>query len=102
MAISPLEAVQAFSKAAKLTGAGIDPRDTPTQSSFGDLVKEVATQSIEAGKAAEKATASAVAGQADLTDVVAAVSNAEMTLQTVVTVRDRVLAAYQEILRMPI
>ena len=53
-------------------------------------------------KAAELATASAVAGEADLTDVVTAVSNAEMTLQTVVTVRDRVVAAYQEILRMPI
>ena len=59
-------------------------------------------KSVEAGKAAELATASAVAGEADLTDVVTAVSNAEMTLQTVVTVRDRVVAAYQEILRMPI
>jgi flagellar hook-basal body complex protein FliE len=35
-------------------------------------------------------------------DVVTAVSNAEMTLQTVVAVRDRVLNAYQEIMRMPI
>ena len=59
-------------------------------------------KSVEAGKAAELATASAVSGEADLTDVVTAVSNAEITLQTVVTVRDRVIAAYQEILRMPI
>ena len=62
----------------------------------------MATKSIEAGKESERLTAAAVAGEADLTDVVTAVSNAEMTLKTVVTVRDRVLAAYQEILRMPV
>ena len=44
----------------------------------------------------------AIAGEADVTDVVMAVTNAETTLQTVVAVRDRVMAAYQEILRMPI
>ena len=102
MAVSPIDAAQAFAKASKLGGAGLEARDTPTQSSFVDMVKEVAANSIEAGKASEKMTAAAVAGEADLTDVVTAVSNAEITLQTVVTVRDRVLSAYQEILRMPI
>jgi flagellar hook-basal body complex protein FliE len=102
MAISPMDAAQAFSKAAKLGSVGMEPRATPGQSSFIDLVKDVATKSIEAGKESERLTAAAVAGEADLTDVVMAVSNAEMTLQTVVTVRDRVLAAYQEILRMPV
>ena len=104
MAINPVDAAQAFNKAAQLGGnAGLDARPTPVpKSSFVDLVKEVAEKSVEAGKAAELATASAVAGEADLTDVVTAVSNAEITLQTVVTVRDRVIAAYQEILRMPI
>ena len=104
MAINPVDAAQAFNKAAQLgENGGLDARSTPAaKSSFVDLVKEVAEKSVEAGKAAELATASAVAGEADLTDVVTAVSNAELTLQTVVTVRDRVIAAYQEILRMPI
>jgi flagellar hook-basal body complex protein FliE len=44
----------------------------------------------------------ALAGQADLTDVVIAVTNAEVTLQTVVAIRDRVIQAYQEIIRMPL
>ena len=44
----------------------------------------------------------AAAGQADLMDVVQAVGNAEMTLQTVVAVRDKVVNAYQELMRMPI
>ena len=103
MAISPIDAAAAFDKAAKLGGSeGMGARVRPGQSSFVDLVKDVATQSIQAGKQSERVTAAAVAGEANLTEVVTAVSNAEMTLQTVVAVRDRVLAAYQQIMRMPI
>jgi flagellar hook-basal body complex protein FliE len=41
-------------------------------------------------------------GEADLRDVVAAVNNAEVTLQTVMAIRDKVVDAYTQILRMPI
>jgi flagellar hook-basal body complex protein FliE len=44
----------------------------------------------------------AIAGKADLTEVVTAVTNAEITLKTVLAIRDRVIQAYQEIARMPI
>ena len=44
----------------------------------------------------------AAAGKADVNEVITAVSEAELTLQTVVALRDRVIQAYQEILRMPI
>ena len=47
-------------------------------------------------------SAMAVTGEADITDVVQAVTSAELTLQTVVAVRDRMISAYQEIMRMPI
>ena len=40
--------------------------------------------------------------EAELVDIVTAVSNAEVTLETVMAVRDRVIAAYQEIIKMPI
>lgn len=40
--------------------------------------------------------------QIDAQSVVEALAEAEMTLQTVVTVRDRVVGAYQELLRMPL
>jgi len=66
------------------------------------MVNSASKDLLETGRAAEKATAAAIAGEADVTDVVMAVTNAETTLQTVVAVRDRVMAAYQEILRMPI
>ncbi|MEO1657081.1 MAG: flagellar hook-basal body complex protein FliE [Pseudomonadota bacterium] len=38
----------------------------------------------------------------DAQTVVEALSQAELALQTAITVRDRVVAAYQEVLRMPI
>ena len=69
---------------------------------FGELVKKAAIDSIKTLHAGEKASAEAVTGKADLTDVVEAVTNAELTLQTVVAVRDRMLNAYQEIMRLPI
>ena len=46
--------------------------------------------------------AQAFVGHANLREVVEAVNAAEITLQTVVAVRDRMIAAYQEIMRMPV
>ena len=43
-----------------------------------------------------------IQGEANVSDVVTAVAEAEVTLQTVVAVRDKVVEAYKEILRMPI
>jgi flagellar hook-basal body complex protein FliE len=42
------------------------------------------------------------AGKADLVDVVTSVASAETSLETVMSIRDQVISAYQEILRMPI
>ena len=69
---------------------------------FGDLVKKAAEDSMSTLRAGEKASAEAVTGTADLTDVVEAVTAAELTLQTVVAMRDRLMSAYQEIMRLPI
>lgn len=101
MAINPADAIKAFNQAAKLGGSGMEARETP-QSTFAELLGKVAQDAIDSSKQAETMTAKAVTGEADLMEVVSAVSNAEVTLQTVVAVRDRVMSAYQEILRMPI
>ena len=80
--------------------AGVSAK--PEGPGFGDLVAKAAQDSIETMRAGEKVSAEAVIGNADLTDVVEAVTAAELTLQTVVAMRDRMLSAYQEIMRMPI
>lgn len=69
---------------------------------FLGMVKDAAQNAVKAGQKAEAMGVAGVAGKADLMDVVQAVGNAELTLQTVVAVRDKMVNAYQELLRMPI
>ena len=80
------------------TGTGGEP---PAQA-FGALLEQVLADAVEAGHKGETAATRAVAGHANLQEVVEAVNAAEITLQTVVAVRDRMIAAYQDIARMPI
>ena len=95
-------ALSAYANAATSSGApGMAPRDEGGPS-FSELLQEAGKTAIETMKHSEKMTAEAVVGQADLTEVISAVTNAEVTLQTVTAVRDKVVTAYQEILRMPI
>lgn len=83
------------------TGAGVAaPQGSGT--GFGDLVKDAINGAIDSQKQGEAASMAAVAGKADINSVVMAVTNAQMTLQTVVAVRDKVVQAYQQILQMPI
>ena len=44
----------------------------------------------------------AIAGGGNLTEVATAVSHAELALQTAVSIRDKVVQAYQDVMRMPI
>jgi flagellar hook-basal body complex protein FliE len=100
LTISIPHAAQAYTAAGKIGGPGMEPRSGG--GSFADLVKSAASNTIETLKQGEAASTAAVAGSGNLSEVVTAVSNAEATLQTVVAVRDRVIQAYQDILRMPI
>lgn len=70
--------------------------------SFSDFLEETARDSLETMKEGERMSAKAVTGEADLTDVVEAVTASEITLQTIVSIRDRLVSAYQEIMRIPI
>jgi flagellar hook-basal body complex protein FliE len=69
---------------------------------FGDVLKSVMSDAVGASKKAEGMMAAQVQGKAELVDVVTALSSAQSSLETVMAVRDQVIAAYQEILRMPI
>ena len=77
--------------------------DEPTSGlDFGNMVTSAIADTTGAVANAEQMSAAAAAGEAELLDVVTAVSAAEISLETVVAVRDEVVRAYQEILRMPI
>lgn len=69
---------------------------------FARLLTRSLDGAISAGNQAEAQAISAIGGNGDLSSVVTAVSKAELALQTTVAVRDRVLQAYQDIIKMPI
>lgn len=69
---------------------------------FADLVKNAMTDMAQQSKAAETQMASSIQGQGSLIDVVTALSSAEASLETVISVRDQVISAYKEIMAMPL
>ena len=70
--------------------------------SFGDALSRAVQNAVSTSREAETASARGLMGEGSVTDLVVAVGRAELTLQTAVAVRDRVVAAYQEVMRMPI
>jgi flagellar hook-basal body complex protein FliE len=73
-----------------------------TGADFSSLIQGAISGVAQSGKAAETQAIAAAAGKADIVDVVTAVAESEAALETLVAVRDRVIAAYEEIMRMPI
>jgi flagellar hook-basal body complex protein FliE len=103
MAINVTGAIGAYRQAAAAAGQpGMEARATVPGKSFKDLMSEVGDTVVQATRESEQMTAKAMTGKADMNEVVMAVTNADLALQTVVGIRDRVIQAYQEILRMPI
>jgi flagellar hook-basal body complex protein FliE len=74
----------------------------PPDGSFGAFVDDQVARAVETVQRSERVSLAAVAGHASAQDVVHSVIAAEMTIQTVVAIRDKMVQAYQEIMRMPI
>jgi flagellar hook-basal body complex protein FliE len=76
--------------------------DTGSGASFSDTLKNFASDTVKSLEEGEKAAAGGATGKADIASVVTAVNSAELMLQTVVTIRDKVIAAYQDITKTAI
>ena len=70
--------------------------------SFGDLMSQVAGQMRDTVKTGEATAIAGIQGKASTQAVVEAVMSAEQSLQTAVAIRDKVVSAYLEIVRMAI
>ena len=73
-----------------------------SNSGFGATMARAVEGAVQLGRSADAASTQALLGQGSVSDVVLAVSRAELALQTAVAVRDRVVSAYQDVMRMPI
>ena len=66
------------------------------------MVKEALGSVIEAGEKSDTQAQAMAAGKANIVDVVTAVAETEVAIEAMVSVRDKVISAYEEIMRMPI
>ena len=107
MAVLPAAAAAAYKAVAQM-GVGATPKagaasaDVSGAGSFSDFLSDAVKSSIDTIKQGEAMATKQAAGQANIVDVVNSVNAAELTLDTVVAVRDKVVAAYQSIMNMAI
>ena len=107
MAVPFSSAALAYGNAASLVG-GNAKASNPLGGSkgqgpdFGELLAQSMQSVVDSGKASDQAAMNFVNGKADVVDVVTAVSQTEIAIESMVAVRDRVISAYEEIMRMPI
>jgi flagellar hook-basal body complex protein FliE len=103
MTINVAAGAAAYAKAAtNLAVPGGSESVKGAGSGFADMLKSALSDAVQTQQTGEAASMQAATGKADINSVVAAVNNAEMTLQTVLAVRDKVVAAYTEIMHMTV
>ncbi len=71
-------------------------------SSFGSVMGQALGNVVDAGRQADAQSVRAISGEGNVTDLALAVSKAELALQTTVALRDKMVQAYQDIMRMSI
>ena len=94
MVITPSAAVGAYQR--------VQAGSSPADQDFGGALERAMQGVVDAGHGAEGQAMQALAGGGDITHVVTAVSQAQLGLQAATAVRDRVVSAYQDIMRMSI
>ena len=106
MAVDPASALAAYRAVANMgggaAGGGAAAAASTTGEGFGALLSDAMKDAVGNIRAGEAAAVQGTTGKGDIVQVVNAVTNAELTLETVVAIRDRVIGAYQDIIKMPI
>ncbi len=102
---SPTAAANAYSALAKIhdaAGAVKGGAEPAGGGGFGDLLKGALSSLSQSAKQSDIQTHAMATGKANIVDVVTAVAETETAIDTLVSVRDRVIRSYEEIMKMPI
>ena len=83
-------------------GDRIDIIKQGTAPQFSDIIQEVITENFQKIKKSEQSAMDAIKGKANMIEVMAAINESEITLQEIVTIRDKIVSAYLDILKMPL
>ena len=97
-----ISAGQAASRATETQAIAPTALQSGDEVGFDSVMKQVTTDAIGTLKTGEAASISAMQGKESTRRVVEALMSAEQALQTAVAVRDKVVQAYQEVVRMSI
>ncbi len=74
----------------------------PTGPSFGEVLKDAIGGVLDTGRKSDAQTVAMASGKANVMDVVTAVAETDVAVSTLVSVRDKVIAAYEDIMKMTI
>ncbi len=96
LTVSPAGAAQAYASVAS------GEAGTEAGQGFGAMLGQALQGVVQAGHAADTQAMTAIAGGGNVTEVVTAVSRAELSLQAAVSIRDKMVQAYQDVMRMPL
>jgi flagellar hook-basal body complex protein FliE len=107
---TPSIAANAYSALARLSEAGgggagkasLGSGIGETGQSFGAMLKEAVGSVLDAGRKSDAQTVAMANGKSNVMDVVTAVAETDVAVSTLVSVRDRVIQSYEDIMRMPI
>jgi flagellar hook-basal body complex protein FliE len=100
---SPTVAANAYAALARImdTGGAAKGADAGGQS-FSSVLKDAIGGVLDVGRKADAQTVAMASGKANVMDVVTAVAETDVAVSTLVSVRDKVIAAYEDILKMAI
>ena len=97
-----MNAVNSYQSAARgMTNESSKDAGALQQGEFSNLVKSAIEEAVKIGQRGESLSIAGINDRADISQVVTAVAEAEVASKTVVTIRDKVIDAYKEIIRMP-
>jgi flagellar hook-basal body complex protein FliE len=103
--VNALNATNAYRSQLKMQEGikeALDSGNGTPEASFSQMLGDSLKESVGTLRESEALKMESLTGNVELTDLVTAVTNAELTLNTVVAIRDKVIGAYQDIIRMPI
>jgi flagellar hook-basal body complex protein FliE len=105
---APSVAANAYASLARIMdsaggiGAGLNKTSDAGGPSFGAVLKEALGSVMDAGRKSDAQTVAMANGKANVMDVVTAVAETDVAVSTLVSVRDRVIQSYEDILKMQI
>lgn len=105
---TPIAAANAYAALAKLKDAGAGGAqvrglgEAKPDAGFGAMLNKVLAPVMEAGHKSDAQMTAMASGKSNIVDVVTAVAETEVAVEAMVSIRDKVISSYEEIMRMPI